>query len=146
MTKRKLYTNKGAANYHARPKPKVEAELFKAFKTVSDQEAFYFYEDIGKPTGLNARNIHDFLEKVKTVKTESLLFHLQRRDFQNWVEKILGDTKLAREIGRINTSNGQDVKMIMTETIQNRIKELQEPVASTGLLVADNSMVLMPTE
>jgi hypothetical protein len=146
MTKRKLYANKGAANYHARPKPKAEADLFKAFKTVSDQEAFYFYEDIGKPTGLNARNINDFLDKVKTVKTESLLFHLQRRDFQNWVERILGDAKLAREIGRINTSNGNDVKMIMTETIQNRIKELQEPVASTGLMVADNSMVLVPTQ
>jgi len=146
MTKRKIYANKGAANYHARPKPKAEADLFKAFKTVSDQEAFYFYEDIGKPTGLNARNINDFLDKVKTVKTESLLFHLQRRDFQNWVEKILGDAKLAREIGRINTTNGHDVKMIMTETIQNRIKELQEPVASTGLMVADNSMVLIPTQ
>lgn len=146
MTKRKLYAKKGAANYDTRPKPKVDNELFKAFKTVSDQEAFHFYEDIGKPTGLNARNIHDFLDKVKTVKTESLLFHLQRRDFQNWVEKILGDTKLAREIGRINTSNGDDVKMIMTETIRNRIKELQEPARSTGLLVADNSMVLLPTQ
>lgn len=146
MTKRKLYAKKGAANYDTSQKPKVASELFKAFKTVSDQEAFYFYEDIGKPTGLNARNIHDFLEKVKTVKTESLLFHLQRRDFQNWVEKILGDTRLAREIGRINTSNGDDVKMIMTETIQNRIKELREPVTSTGLLVADNSIVLLPTQ
>lgn len=145
MAKRKIYAKKGAANYDTRRKPKVDAERLKAFKTVGDREAFYFYEDIGKPTGLSARNIHDFLDKIKTVKTESLLFHLQRRDFQNWVEKILGDKKLAREIGRINAPNGDDVKMIMTETVQNRIRELQEPARSAGRLVADNSMVLLPT-
>ena len=72
----------------------------KALRTVGDKEAFYFYEAIGKPTGQNAKNLNDFMEKVKTIKAESLAFHVQRKDFQNWAEKILGDAKLARELGR----------------------------------------------
>ncbi len=146
MTKKKIYNKNGAAKYDIRPRMKAKNEQAIAFKTVGDQEAFYFYQDIGKPTGMKANNIQDFLEKIKTANTESLVFHLQRRDFQNWVEKILGDDKLAREIGRIDTTNGDDVKMLMAETIQNRIRELQGPTTPTGLVVADNSIVMLPTQ
>ena len=115
----------------------------KALRTVGDKEAFYFYEAIGKPTGQNAKNLHDFLEKVKTVKTESLAFHLQRKDFQNWTEKILGDAKLAREIGRVSTANSDDVRMLISEIVQHRIKELRQ--SSAGLIVSENSVVYLPT-
>ena len=54
----------------------------KILRTVDDQEAFYFYEAFGKPTGKAARNLSDFLDIVKSVKTESLMFHLQRGDFR----------------------------------------------------------------
>ncbi len=115
----------------------------KVLRTVADQEAFYFYEGVGKPIGENAKNLNDFLKKVQTVKAESLTFHFQRKDFQNWVEKILGDAKLAREIGRIPDTNSDDLRILISEIVQTRIKELTQ--SSSGLIVADNSVVYLPS-
>jgi hypothetical protein len=115
----------------------------RALRTVGDQEAFYFYEAVGKPIGQNAKNLNDFLEKVKTIKAESLAFHLQRKDFQNWAEKILGDAKLARELGSISAKNSDDVRMLLSEIVQHRIKELKQ--SSAGLIVSENAVVYLPT-
>ncbi len=118
-------------------------ETVKILRTVGDNEAFNFYEAVGKPTGETARNLTDFLEKVKSVKLESLVFHLQRKDFQNWIEKTLGDSKLAGKLGMISSSNRDDVRMNIHRTVENRIKELRE--SSCTLLVAENSIVLLPS-
>jgi len=61
----------------------VNAEAIRILRTVKDEEAFYFYEAIGKPTGESARSLSDFLEKIKSVKLESLLFHLQEETSKN---------------------------------------------------------------
>jgi len=141
MTKRRLYTKNNTTRYNKR-NVEADANAVKALRTVGDQEAFYFYEAIGKPTGEHAKNLIDFLEKVKTVKTESLKFHLQRNDFRNWVEKILGDSKLARALAAISGSGSDDVRKTVCEAVESRINELKEP--STGLTVAENTLVLLP--
>ena len=121
----------------------VNAEDVKILRTVGNEEAFYFYEDIGKPTGESARSLSDFLEKVKSVKLESLVFHLQRKDFQNWINKILGDSKLARKIGRISPSCDEELRTKIHATIENRIKELRD--ASLTLLVSEDLVVVSPS-
>lgn len=97
----------------------------KILRTVGDREAFYFYEAFGKPTGNTARNLSDFLDIVKSVKTESLTFHLQRGDFQNWFEKILDDSELVAKLGKIASSNSSDIRLNIQNTVENRIKELR---------------------
>lgn len=119
----------------------VGAEAVKVLRTVGDHEAFYFYEAVGKPTGETARNLNDFLDKVKSVKSESLTFHLQRGDFQSWVEKILCDSKLAGELGRISPSNSDDIRLRICETVESRIRELGE--SSTAILVDENPVVVL---
>ncbi len=141
MTKRRLYSKNNTAR-HDKRNVEVDATAVKALRTVGDQEAFYFYEAIGKPTGETAKNLTDFLEKVKTVRTESLKFHLQRNDFRNWVEKILGDSKLARALAAISGSGSDDVRKTVCEAVESRINELKEP--STRLTVAENTLVLLP--
>ena len=123
-----------------RQNPKVDMGAVKILRTVGDQEAFYFYEAIGKPTGEIAKNLPDFLDKVKSTKSESLLFHLQRRDFENWIGKTLGDSKLAGELEGIPCSSNDDVRMNLSRTVENRIKELSEPSAT--ILADENSTVL----
>jgi hypothetical protein len=122
--------------------PGVHVEAVKVLRTVGDHEAFYFYEAVGKPTGEVARNLSDFLDRVKSVKSESLMFHLQRKDFQNWVEKILGDSKLAEELERISPSNGDDIRAKIHETVENRVRELNQ--SSTEISVDQNAVVLLP--
>jgi hypothetical protein len=124
-----------------RQNSKVDMGAVKILRTVGDQEAFYFYEAIGKPTGEIARNLPDFLDKVKSAKSESLLFHLQRKDFENWIGKTLGDSKLAEKLGQIPSSSSDDVRISLCKTVENRIKELGEP--SAAILADEISSVLM---
>jgi len=95
-------------------------------RTVKDQEAFYFYEAVGKPTGELARNLSDFLNKVKVVKAESLVFHLQRGDFQNWVANTLGDSKLGKDLAKISPSDDNNARLNVCKTVEGRIDELKE--------------------
>ena len=118
----------------------VNAEATKILRTVRDEEAFYFYEAIGKPTGENAQSLSDFLEKMKSVKLESLLFHLQRKDFQTWIEKTLGDSKLARKMDGIPPLHDDDLRTKIHATVENRIKELRE--TSLTLLVNEDLAVV----
>jgi len=117
----------------------VSADATRILRTVRDEEAFYFYEDIGKPTGESARSLSDFLEKIKSVKLESLLFHLQRKDFQTWIKKILDDSKLAKKMDKIPPSHDENLRTKIHATEENRIKELRD--ASLTLLVSDVAVV-----
>lgn len=134
--------NRKRTNSQNRQNLEIGTEAVKVLRTVGDHEAFYFYEAIDKPTGEIARNLSDFLDKVKYAKSETLVFHLRRKDFQNWVEKILGDSKLARELGGISTSNSGEIRMRIHETVENRIKELKG--SSAIVLVDESSAVLLP--
>lgn len=105
----------------------VNAEATRILRTVNPSESFHFYEAIGKPTGQNASNLTEFLETVKSVKTESLQFHLERKDFQNWIDKTLGDTTLARRIAKIGTKHEGNIRAKIQSTLEKRIKELAGP-------------------
>lgn len=117
---------KKGAKDRKRQNPEAGAEAVRALRTVKDQEAFYFYEALGKPTGELARNLSDFLNKVKVVKSESLVFHLQRGDFQNWVANTLGDSKLGEELAKISPSEDNNIRMKVCKTVEHRIDELRE--------------------
>jgi hypothetical protein len=104
-------------------------------RTLGNEQAFYFYEAIGKPTGESARSLSDFLGKARSVRLETLLFHLRRKDFQNWIEKTLGDQGLARKINRIPRLNNDDTRKKICRSIENRIRKLQ--ASSISFLVND---------
>lgn len=118
-----------------------KVDFGKILRTVGDQEAFYFYETVGKPTGEIARNLPDFLDKVKSVKSECLTFHLERKDFQNWIEKTLGDYSLAGELNRISSTENDEIRMNIYKTVENRVRELRE--SSPEILFDANSTVLV---
>jgi len=143
MRKATSSKNKGRTKGRNSQRLMVDAEAVNILRTVKDQEAFYFYEAVGKPTGEIAKNLFDFLEKVKSVKSESVMFHLERGDFQNWIEKTLGDSKLSGELGGIIASDSDGVRTSICKTVENRIKELRE--SSAAQLVDEDSTVLLPS-
>jgi uncharacterized protein (UPF0335 family) len=104
---------------------KVDSEAGKVLRKLMEEEAFHFYAAVDRPTGESARSLSDFLDRIKRVNLESLEFHHQRKDFQNWIKSTLGDSRLARRIGRIRPSHNDDVRMKMCTTVENRIKELE---------------------
>jgi predicted lactoylglutathione lyase len=141
--KASLSQSKGRTKGRKPRNPTVNTEAVNILRTVGDQEAFHFYEAVGKPIGEVAKNLTDFLDKVKSVKAESVVFHLERRDFQNWIDKTLGDSKLAEELGEISSSNNDDVRTNICKTVENRIKELKEP--SITQMKDENSTILLPS-
>jgi hypothetical protein len=143
MKKRITLKNEKKIERRKRQSVNVDTESLKILRTVGDKDAFYFYEAVGKPTGEVAKNLSDFLDRVKSAKAESLVFHLQRRDFQNWVEKILGDSKLARKLGSISPANSDDIRTNVYRIVESRIKELKE--SSAEIHVNENVAVLVPS-
>ena len=103
----------------------------KILGTVVFDKAFYFYEDIGKPTGDFAVSLSDFCNKINKVDPKSLTFHLQRGDFENWVRDIIGDAELSNKMARLKAQKrALKDNSIMREKIHaavtDRIMTLQD--------------------
>lgn len=107
--------------------PEANVDAKRILRTLNTSESFHFYEAIGTPTGQHASNLMEFLERMKHVKTESLRFHLERKDFKNWIEKTLGDKTLANRIERISTNPETHMRAEIQLTLEKRIGELARP-------------------
>lgn len=118
-------TSKQNKKKRTRQSVRVEGKAVKTLRTLNNQEAFYFYETLGKPTGQSARSLNEFLEKIKTVKLESLVFHLERKDFKNWITNTLEDTKLAQKIQMLPTEHKGHLRTNICTAVEARLKELE---------------------
>ena len=87
---------------------------------------FYFNEAVSMVffSGIQARNLAEFLIAVRFVDNSSIYYHFyearirhQSDDFSTWVEEMLGDTELAKKIRAI------DPFMYSIERIRSRLLE-----------------------
>ncbi|MGQ9566119.1 MAG: DUF5752 family protein [Candidatus Bathyarchaeales archaeon] len=104
----------------------VDKQAVEILRELKNEEAFNFYEDIGKPTGESAKSLSEFLNKITTAKLESLQFHLERKDFQKWIKGTLGDSKLAEMMETITPTNDEKLRTKLQRIIQNRLQELKD--------------------
>jgi hypothetical protein len=100
-------------------------EVSKILGTVNYERAFYFYNGVGKPNGEFAVSLSDFCSKINVISSESLAFHLKRRDFQNWISEVVGDFELAKRMDKIQVKDNA-VRSTLHAFVSNRIKELQD--------------------
>jgi len=106
-----------------------QAEIQKILRTVPHEKAFYFYDGIGKPTGQVAASLTEFCSKINTATSTCLVFHLKRKDFENWIRKTIRDSQLAKKIGNINP-NDFSLTTKLYATVNTRIKELKEMLST----------------
>ncbi|MEM2102711.1 MAG: DUF5752 family protein [Candidatus Bathyarchaeia archaeon] len=104
----------------------VDQQAIKILRELRNEEAFYFYENIGKPTGESAKSLSEFLNKICTAKLECLRFHLERKDFQKWIEGTLGDSKLAEMMETVTPTNDEKLRTKLQSILQNRLQELKD--------------------
>ena len=104
----------------------IDPQATKILRNVSDAEAFYFYEKVGKPTGKSAKNLMDFLNTVNMIKLESLQFHLERKDFQKWFKETLGDHRLAERMEKLPLADNEELRTRIKEVLEYRLRELQD--------------------
>ncbi|MCW4025307.1 MAG: DUF5752 family protein [Candidatus Bathyarchaeota archaeon] len=73
----------------------------KAHLPVPDENIFVFYNSLSQPTGFSAQTIIEFHNNIQQVNAESLEFHLNRQDFENWLRDVVKDAELAEELEKI---------------------------------------------
>lgn len=108
-----------------KPTITVEGNAVRTLSTLGDAQAFHFYEALGKPTGQCARSLREFLEKIESIKPESLIFHHERDDFKNWIANTLEDSKLAQKIEMIPKKHHKQIRTGICTAVKTRIKELE---------------------
>jgi len=91
----------------------------KPLRTVPFENGFHFYTALGKYTGITATNLSEFAAKLKTIPTESITFHFQRNDFQNWIKYTIEDAEIAE---RISMTKGEQ----STEDLRKEILRILE--------------------
>ena len=79
----------------------LKPNTLKPLRTVPFENGFHFYTAIGKYTGITATNLSEFATKLQTISIESIKFHFQRKDFQNWIKYTLKDAALSERISRL---------------------------------------------
>ena len=104
----------------------------RVLRSVSREEAFYFFTSIGNYTGVSASSLDEFLQRMKDVDIKSLEFHLFREDFEKWIAQTLGDDKLAGEIKLVRGQKivGNTLRDRLYFVVSRRLKELRGGSAS----------------
>ena len=88
----------------------------KPLRTVPFENGFHFYTDIGKYTGITATSLSEFALKLQVIPEESVIFHFQRKDFQNWIKYTIKDAALAHRIN--NTKREQNAEDLRKEILR----------------------------
>ena len=103
-----------------------ESKIVKILSTVPQDKGFHFFTDLGCSTGETATRLDTFAEKLETISADSVQFHFQRNDFQNWIQTTVGDGVLAERINSISRQLPvEDLRNEIVETVQKRISQLK---------------------
>jgi hypothetical protein len=108
----------------------------KILRTVPQNEAFYFFTDIGEYTGECASSLDNFCNKIKIMELKSVLFHSNRQDFEKWIKETIGDSVLADEISNIkNSAKQDDFRTEIHRIVKQRLSQLKKILASEDALI-----------
>ena len=98
--------------------PEITSENAKTILAdVSQDKAFNFYADLGKPLNLQACGLQDFIDNLPKVNAESIAFHVSRGDFASWFAG-LGDVELAKKTALLNE------KKMVGEELRTRLQDI----------------------
>ena len=133
------------SNAHTKKEIKINTELVKKIlRTVPQNEAFYFFIDIGEYTGEYAISLEDFCSKIRLIELKSVLFHFDRQDFEKWIKGTIGDAILADKIGKIkNSVNREEFRTEIHRIVEQRLSQLKKLLAS-ALDCSEESTQLTP--
>jgi len=87
--------------------------------TLPFENGFHFYTAIGNYTGITATNLSEFAAKLQLVPKESVTFHFQRKDFENWIKYTIKDVALAERISKTKGEQStEDLRKEILRTVE----------------------------
>jgi hypothetical protein len=103
------------------------SSTIQALRTVSRNNAFYFFTSVGNYTGHKAMSLEEFAEKIREVETTSLEFHLYRGDFEKWIDEVIEDHELTKRLGVVKLLEpfGNLLRDQLDFTVSKRFEELK---------------------
>jgi hypothetical protein len=103
-----------------------DLKIVKILSQVPKENEFRFYIGIDQNTGETAEDLETFAEKLQEINIDSVKFHFQRNDFQEWIEHTVGDDVLAKEISQLNKElSVEDIREKLVMTVKARIARLK---------------------
>jgi hypothetical protein len=101
-------------------------KIVNILNSVPYDKGFHFFTAIGSYTGETAISLDVFAKKLQVASVDSIKFHFQRNDFQNWIKNTIGDDRLAERISQINRELPiLELRKELVEIVQTRITELR---------------------
>jgi hypothetical protein len=103
-------------------------------RTLSRENAFYFFTSVGNYTGQSAMSLEEFATKIREVPTTSLEFHFYRGDFEKWTTEVLEDSELTKRIKAVKLLEpvGNNLRDQLDFTVSKRLEELKSAKQSNG--------------
>jgi hypothetical protein len=100
----------------------------RTLRTLSRENAFYFFTSVGNYTGHRAMSMEEFALKIRHVQTVSLEFHLYRGDFEKWADEVLEDNILAERIRAVKLLEpiGNALRDQLDFTVTQRLEEVKK--------------------
>jgi hypothetical protein len=103
-----------------------DSKIVKILSHVPHDKEFCFYTEFGRNTGETATNLETFAQKLETITADSIKFHFQRSDYQNWIKTTVGDDVLAERINHVSRQIPiEDLRKELVITVQTRIAQLK---------------------
>jgi len=95
-------------------------------ESVPEYLAFKFAAGEGMMTGDVAHSYQEFLDVIKRVDSRSLVYHLYRGDFDNWVSEVFRDKTLSEKLVRLKSTVRpvDQLRTKMIRVLESRIAEL----------------------
>jgi hypothetical protein len=96
-------------------------------RTLSRENAFYFFTSVGNYTGHRAMSLEEFATKIREIPNASLEFHFYRGDFEKWTAEVLEDSELTKRIGAVKLLEpvGNNLRDQLDFTVSKRVEELK---------------------
>ena len=102
-----------------------ESKIRKLLSTVPHDRGFNFFTGLDRNTGETAISLETFGQKLEIINDDSVMFHFQRNDFQNWIKTTVGDDALGERINNISRQiSVEDLRNELVKTVQTRISQL----------------------
>jgi len=88
---------------------------------------FYFSAPNGSNLGPTAASLWEFREMLSAIPLESLRYHQERGDFEQWILNVMGDGELARQLHKLDGHQlqGEELRLALRELIIHRYDELE---------------------
>jgi Family of unknown function (DUF5752) len=103
-----------------------DSKIVKILSTVSHDKGFHFFTDLCCNTGVTATSLETFAQKLERINANSVKFHFQRNDFQNWIQTTVGDGVLAERLSHVSGQLPvEDLRSELVKTVQKRISQLR---------------------